>query len=363
MTTKKTILALMTALLFTSALWARDNDRRVVWITIDGLRWQEVFGGADSLLVGNQDFVSNPEATRKYFMRSTEQERRATLMPFVWNTVSHIGWMAGNRRAGCLMNVTNGLHFSYPGYSEALCGYADDERINSNDPVDNPNETVLEVINRDPRYKGQVLCFAGWDCFPAIINARRSGLEVNAAQCHSLSPSPTPVERLLDTLLDETVVQFEGERDDAFTFHYALEALRSRHPKVLYLALCDVDEYAHHGQYDNYLAAIHRVDNFIGQLWQEIQDDPFYCDRTTFIVTCDHGRGDNPGNPREWRSHSKRYPHSDETWLLAFGADVPHRGMLTSGQYYTCQVAHTVARLLQVPFAPQHPGVKPPIDF
>ena len=330
---KKTILLLMTALMMSSAAWGYAQQRRVVWITIDGLRWQEVFGGADSLLVGNQDFVSDPAATHSRYMRSSEQERRQLLMPFVWNTVSSAGWMAGNRR------------------------------ITSNKPIPTPNETVLDVVNRDPRYHGQVLCFAGWDCFPAILNAERSGLEVNAAQCHSLSPNPTATERLLDTLLDETIVQFEGERDDAFTFHYALEAMRSRHPQVLYVALCDVDEYAHHGNYDGYLEAIHRVDRFIGQLWEAAQADPFYRDRTTFIVTCDHGRGDNAGNPREWRSHNNRYKHSDETWLLAFGAGIPARGMLTTGQYYTCQVAPTVAAILNVPFEPQHPGTRPAIAF
>lgn len=360
---KRAIALLFVALFVTSVAWGRDDDRRIVWITIDGLRWQEVYGGADSLLVGNQDFVSDVAANRSRYMRATEEERREALMPFVWNTVSKMGWMAGNRHAGCYMNVTNNYNLSYPGYSEAVCGYADNERVTSNQPIDNPNENVLEVINRDSRYHGSVLCFAGWDCFPFILNARRSGLEINAAQCHSLSPSPTPVERMLDTLLDETIVQFEGERDDAYTFHYALEAMRSRHPKVLYVALCDVDEYGHHGDYASYLNAAHRVDSFIGQLWQAAQDDPFYRGRTTFIVTCDHGRGDNAGNPREWRSHGKRFAHSDETWLIAFGEDVPARGVLTDGQYYTCQIAHTVARLLKVPFAPDHPGIRPAIEF
>ncbi|MGI8992391.1 MAG: hypothetical protein ACR2I2_22775, partial [Bryobacteraceae bacterium] len=41
--------------------------------------------------------------------------------------------------------VTNGLNFSYPGYSETLCGFAD-PRIKSNDKVPNPNVTVLEWL-------------------------------------------------------------------------------------------------------------------------------------------------------------------------------------------------------------------------
>ena len=45
------------------------------------------------------------------------------------------------------------MSFSYPGYSEMFCGWPDDDRIDSNDPVPNPNVSVLEVVNQDPRYK------------------------------------------------------------------------------------------------------------------------------------------------------------------------------------------------------------------
>ena len=32
-------------------------------ITLDGFRWQELYTGADSLLIGNKDFVHNPPPT------------------------------------------------------------------------------------------------------------------------------------------------------------------------------------------------------------------------------------------------------------------------------------------------------------
>ena len=37
-----------------------DDDPRLVIITFDGLRWQELFSGADESLVGDTRFVSNP---------------------------------------------------------------------------------------------------------------------------------------------------------------------------------------------------------------------------------------------------------------------------------------------------------------
>jgi len=50
--------------------------------------------------------------------------------------------------------------------------FADDERITSNDKIDNPNTTVLEFINQQPSYKGKVAAFASWDVFPYIIMRR-----------------------------------------------------------------------------------------------------------------------------------------------------------------------------------------------
>ena len=39
-------------------------------ITFDGLRWQEVFTGADSLLVQNKEFVGDTAALKKKFLGS-----------------------------------------------------------------------------------------------------------------------------------------------------------------------------------------------------------------------------------------------------------------------------------------------------
>lgn len=46
---KKTLI-LLAALLFSTMY---TSARRVVFVTVDGYRWQELFSGADSLLIGN----------------------------------------------------------------------------------------------------------------------------------------------------------------------------------------------------------------------------------------------------------------------------------------------------------------------
>ena len=130
-----------------------DNDPRLVIITFDGLRWQELFSGADEDLVESARFVPDPAALKQAYWRDTPQERREVLMPFIWSYVPEHGYLIGNREKNSLMQVANKMWFSYPGYSEMFCGWPDDGRINSNDPVPNPNVSVLEVVNQDPRYK------------------------------------------------------------------------------------------------------------------------------------------------------------------------------------------------------------------
>ena len=91
-----------------------------------------------------------------------------------------MGQIHGNRNLGSKVDLTNTLWFSYPGYNEILSGKADDERIDSNDKIPNPNKTVLEIANNDARYKDKVAAFGSWDVFPYIINDKRSGIPVNA---------------------------------------------------------------------------------------------------------------------------------------------------------------------------------------
>ena len=50
---KKTLI-LLAALLFSTMY---TSARRVVFVTVDGYRWQELFSGADSLLIGNNEQI------------------------------------------------------------------------------------------------------------------------------------------------------------------------------------------------------------------------------------------------------------------------------------------------------------------
>lgn len=171
---------LLIGLVLPSAAAEPRVTENVILMMTDGLRWQEVFSGAEeSLMTEDPGGVKDVEGLKAQFWRNTPEERRAALLPFLWGTVAKQGQILGNRDKASYAQVTNGMHFSYPGYNETLCGFAD-PRIDSNDKILNKNVTVFEWLNRQNDYHGKVAAFGVWDCFPYIFNRDRCGFLINA---------------------------------------------------------------------------------------------------------------------------------------------------------------------------------------
>jgi dienelactone hydrolase len=330
----------------------------VVLITTDGLRWQEVFGGAEEALLTREAGVSEPAELRREFWRDSPEARREALLPFLWTVVAAQGQIYGNAPRGSVARVTNGRNFSYPGYNELLSGRAD-ARIDSNDKKNNPNVTVLEWLDGRAAYRGKVAAFGSWDTFPWILNRERSGLLVNAGfEPLSSSGDPTRI-AVLNQIMADTTPAADGVRHDSLTFAAALEHVRAAHPRVLYLALGETDDWAHAGRYDHYLHSARRFDDFTRRLWEEMQSMDEYRGRTTFVITTDHGRG---SGLTDWKSHGEKVPASENIWIAVLGPDTAPLGERTNTATVTqSQVAATVAAALGEDFAPTAAGIAAPI--
>jgi len=286
------------------------SERHVILVVSDGLRWQEVFRGADSLLVAEY-----ATAQRRYWSPALDERRRA-LMPFVWSRLAAKGVLFGNRDAGSRVSVTNGLNFSYPGYNELLVGYAD-PRIDRNDYGPNPNVTVFEWLNRRAEFRGRVAVAGAWDAFADIFNRRRSGLPMHASR---------------------------REPFDRVTHQAALRFLKQHRPRALFVAYVETDDHAHSGRYDRTLDAAHAVDSYLAALWNAVQSDARYRGRTTLIFTADHGRG---GTATDWTSHGQDVAGAHEVFVAMIGPGVrPHGEWRGSTALTQSQVAATVAAAL-----------------
>lgn len=333
-------------LVFVSVTFAADEfdqhrSENIIFVMTDGLRWQEVFSGADaSLMTEEAGKLADPVALKARYWRNSPEERRELLMPFVWSVVAQKGQIYGNRTKGSDAFVTNGLDFSYPGYSEALCGFPD-SRIKSNDNIPNPNTTVFEWLSRFPEYQQRVAAFGAWDVIAAVLNPARSGLVVNAGWDPFTAMPVTPRLALLNELKADTPRVWPDEPFDAISFYTAVEYITERKPKLLYLSFGETDNWAHEGRYGDYLDAAHRVDNYLEMLWTMVQQMPEYRGRTTLIVSTDHGRGNGPV---EWKDHGVRIPDSKYIWIAFLGPDTRALGERGSISPVTqSQIAATLA--------------------
>jgi hypothetical protein len=346
---RTTTLALLVLLIAPLHVRAQATEH-VFLITFDGLRWQELFAGADSLLLYDERFTDDPEALAARFWAGDARTRREKLMPFFWGVIAREGQLYGNRWAGSKANVTNPHVFSYPGYNEILTGFSD-PGIDSNDKRNNPNRTVLEFVNAQDGFRGKVAAFGSWDVFPYIINEERSGVPVNAGFEPARGDALTAREAFLNELQDEIPSPWGSVRLDAFTHHYALEYLKQHRPRLLYVAYGETDDFAHDGQYDAYLTSAHRTDAFIRSLWAWAQADPAYRGKTTFVITTDHGRGEGD----RWTDHGADVEGADAIWVAVLGPGAAPLGEVTSGQVYQNQVAKTVAMLLGLDYTNDQP--------
>jgi hypothetical protein len=314
----------------------------VLIVTFDGFRWQELFGGYDASLNTKTDGgVRRPEDLAARFDKPTPEARRETLLPFFWRVVAREGQVLGDASRGSRVRVTNGFWFSYPGYNEMLSGAAD-PRVDSNDKKPNPNVTVLEWLNQRPGFEGRVAAYGSWDVLPFIVAAERSKLHVNGDGPALVEPR-TERERLLNSIASDVPRVWASERLDTITTHGALEYLRTRKPRVLYVMLGETDAWAHDRRYDQYLDAAWRSDRFVRRLWEEAQALSEYRGKTALVLTSDHGRGETP---RDWTDHGEKVPAAEPIWMAVMGPKTPALGVREGVNATQSQLAATVAALL-----------------
>src|SRR5262245_39686259 len=355
----RVLLALLCLGPFHGAQAASTKTRNVFLITADGLRWQEVFQGAEEILISKQyGNISETNLVRTNFWRATPEARREALFPFLWGTVAKQGQLWGNRDKGSEVRVSNGHNFSYPGYNEFLTGYAD-PRIDSNDKNLNTNINVFEWLNARPGFNGRVAAAVNWDVLPWILNAPRAGFPIWSGFDVPDGTRRLPVPETLTELVEHGRTVWSGVLLDTFVAYAAKHAVRTLKPRALYVSFGETDDWAHEGNYERYLKAAHEFDRFIGDLWSLTQSLPEYRGTTTFFIAVDHGRGPAPV---AWKNHGKEIPDSAYMWFAVLGPDTPALGERSNTPAVKqAQIAATVAALVGEDFCAAGYRTAPPV--
>jgi hypothetical protein len=324
-----------------------------------------MFGGLDETVLKStlkDDQKMEDQSTYKRFWAPTREERRRKLLPFFWGTwMAKHGSIAGDATRGSRVRLTNKHWFSYPGYSEILLGEAHDDTIKSNDAIQNPYATVLEVIREQRKLpRERVATFASWGVFNQIVEHTAGATTVNAgveayagadAGLQALSASQTEIQPHWDNV-----------RFDYVTYRFAMAHLASARPRVLYLAFDETDDWAHDGRYDRLLDAYARTDRYLEELWTWLQSQPDYRDRTHILITTDHGRGNGPP---DWKTHGAKIPGAEHTWIAVVSPHASKRGAWAGPHepLGTNQIAATLARWMGVDWKALRPAAGAPITL
>ena len=338
------------------------KTRNVVLIISDGLRPEEVFGGAELELINKSDVGGwyTAEELRKRFYDPDPKKSRKILFPFIWGTVATQGQLLGNSLIGSRAQITNGLFFSYPGYNEMSTGVAD-PRINTNEFGPNPNVSVFEWLAGRPGFKDKVDIFGTWENFHDIFNEKRSHLPIRAG-ANLVEASDHSARGQLLRSLYETTTRLEGtDPFDSFLNVSVMDYIQAHRPRVMFIGYGDTDSWAHSGRYDLVLETAHNFDSYVGALWQRMQSLPEYKDQTTFIITADHGRGHGL---EDWKEHGVKQKGSENIWIAIIGPDTPPLGERHNVARVTqSQIAATIAALLGEDYRAAVPkAAKPLLD-
>jgi hypothetical protein len=353
---------LVLTVLASSADGAELNTRNVILITIDGVRVQEIFGGMDPVLAAHSESIedSDIELARERYWRETPEARREALMPFFWRTLAPQGVVLGNKANGSSVLVRNRTLWSSPGYSEILTGEAQADVVD-NALVRYSHRTVLEHVRNELKLdRHEVAQFGSWDGFKTIAASSDEAIYMNGAYDAVPAHLSSPRMDYLAELRPQIMGLWEESSNDVISFRMALGYLEKNHPRLMWLAFGQSDDWAHADRYDRLLDYLRLVDRLLEELWETLEASDAYRGKLTLIITTDHGRG---LTGKDWVDHDAAVRGSADIWVAVIGPDTPDRGEVSPvPTVYQSDIAATLLQFFALDFREFNPDAGPPIS-
>jgi hypothetical protein len=278
----------------------------IVIVTLDGVRWREIFEGTDA------DLAVPADLPRK---------SAAALMPTLsrWMTADGASIGAPGRAE---ISASGPNFVSLPGYFEIFSGRSP-SACQSNSCGDIAEATLFDDV--EAQYSGEsVAVVSSWESIAHAASGNPAShllLSTGRVQSRGLPAA------WLAQASGANPWPGGGEyRPDALTGPIALRVLQEAQPKAMFIGLGDTDEYAHHGDYAGYIRALESADAFLFRLETTLAAMGERGARTSVFVTCDHGRSSG------FNDHGGAWAESGRVWLVAHGSGIGARGAVDAGR-------------------------------
>jgi hypothetical protein len=299
---------------------------RVLIVTWDGVRWQEIFDGTDARLGARAGVAA--------------RDGRA-LAPALWRLGEEGVAVGGD---GAPMVASGPAYVSLPGYREIFTGRRDEE-CTSNDCGALEEATLADEVRAAG---GEVAVVASWETIEQAVASEPAAVAISTGRHGGagrarLRDGDAGVARLLDEAAGRDAWPGRWDyRRDADTAEIALRVLEARRPHLMVVGLGDADEHAHRADYRRYVEAIAAADAALGRLVDGLERAGLR-DGTLVVVTTDHGRA-RSFSDHGWGAAAAR------VWMVASGPGVVRRGRVAlDEERRLADIAPTLRVLLDLP--------------
>jgi hypothetical protein len=279
---KKLIYTLVAIILLYGALLAQQTQN-VLIIIIDGARYTETFG----------------DATHQY-------------IPRIWNQLKPLGTIYTSF-------YNDGTTETNPGHASILTGTWQAIANNGTELPHKP--TVFEYFRKEKSTtQTENYVVLGKDKLNILAYSDYSGY--GSAYGASVQTSTS-------------------QYDDITTLGNIKSVINSFHPHIMITNLAGTDRAGHDGPWSNYVAKLQRADSIVYELWNYIQNDSIYKNKTTVIITNDHGR-----HTTDFQSHGDGCEGCRHVATLIIGPNTPPN-VIDASTRTQIDIAPTVGNLLK----------------
>ena len=88
---KKLILVFLQLIIVMALNGQQSKTKNLIIVTLDGMRWQEVFNGVDEVLMNDSIYNRDQKGMNSKFWAPASEERRKKLFPFMCDMVANRG--------------------------------------------------------------------------------------------------------------------------------------------------------------------------------------------------------------------------------------------------------------------------------
>lgn len=302
-------------------------------MTIDGVRWQDVFEGVD------------PRIARAHHMPPSAIVGPDQIVPHLYALASGEGAALGAPGHGAPIVASDAAVKSLPGYMEIFSGRASTRCQNNYCPRIR-RRTLVDQLAAEPGLKKKdVAVIASWSGIGRAAAERPSRIVMSVGRddgsnLNMLLYDARAAELLAAGRAANAAPGSGDYRPDRYTAAIALRYLRVVKPRFLFIGLGDTDEWGHKNKYRRYLAALSAADAVVGKVQHFLSELEGKGWATALMVTADHGRDPRGINHGGVRSAAR-------TWLIAAGSLIRAHGFVRAPvRRHLADIAPTLRKLM-----------------